>query len=241
MQTAEKLLILADDSSEANSIKEYLGKDCTIIDVIDCDNGFQAAIKEKPNVILLVGDFAKQKYSHLKSELEKSDFPVLSVRTGEPKSEELDSKVRQTLTRNQCDEELFEQKQALEDKIRDKESKFQHLFNSLNDAVFIHDLEGKFLEVNDVACKRYGYSREEFFQMSPMDIDTPEHAKLVHTKIEKLLLKGSALFEIEQVTKDGHIFPVELSSRLIEYEGQKAVLTIARDISQRKISQDELF
>ena len=63
--------------------------------------------------------------------------------------------------------------------LRDSESKYKMLFNNANDAVFVTQLSdeksyGDFIEVNEVACERLGYSKEEFLQLSPSAIVAPK-------------------------------------------------------------------
>ncbi|MGM0368506.1 MAG: diguanylate cyclase domain-containing protein [Actinomycetota bacterium] len=127
-----------------------------------------------------------------------------------------------------------------EERIVNSARKFKTLFNNINDAVFIHDLEGNFLEVNEVACSRLGYSRDEFFEMSPREIDSPEYSTLVEERIKELKEKGAVFFETEHVTKSGKKIPVELNSKVIDYEGQKAILSVARDITERKQAEKKI-
>jgi len=117
------------------------------------------------------------------------------------------------------------------------EENFKNLFQNANDAIFIHDLEGHFLEVNKTACEHLGYSREELLQMTPMDINSPEFASLVPEKIKYLEQHGYALFEVAHVRRDGTTFPVEINSKVIQYNGKPAIFTIARNISERKESE----
>lgn len=114
------------------------------------------------------------------------------------------------------------------------EAKFRLLFNAATDAILIHTPDGHFLEVNDVACQRLGYSREELLARGPADIDSPEFAVLVPERVRRLKELGQAVFESAHVTRDGRTIPVEISSRLIEFDGAPAVLSITRDISERK-------
>ncbi|MDD1682047.1 MAG: PAS domain S-box protein [Methanoregula sp.] len=114
------------------------------------------------------------------------------------------------------------------------EEKFRNLFNSASDAVAIHDPEGHFLEVNDAICNRLGYSRDELLAMTPMDIDSPEYRKKVHELISELLEKGPVVFETVHITKNGVRIPTEVSSRVINFSGNRAILSTGRDISERK-------
>ncbi len=119
-------------------------------------------------------------------------------------------------------------------------STFTDLFRYASDAIFIHDLEGHFLEVNETACKRLGYSRDELLSMSPTDIDTPEFAALVPKRIEEIKQHGHVVFEGAHVTKDGRVIPIELNGQLIVFNNKQAILSIARDITFRKQAEAAL-
>jgi PAS domain S-box-containing protein len=132
-----------------------------------------------------------------------------------------------------------ERKQA-EEALRRSESKFRILFNHANDAIFIHNLRGRFLEVNQVACERLGYSRAELLKMTPLDIDAPEYARQVPERMARVWWEGHGILETAHVRRDGTVIPVELSSRVIDYQGKPAILSIARDITQRKQAEEIL-
>jgi PAS domain S-box-containing protein len=123
--------------------------------------------------------------------------------------------------------------------LRQTEERFRTLFDFANDAIFIHDLGGKFVEVNRTACERLGYSREEFLTMSPADIDAPDFAPLQSEREGALEGHGSAFFEAAHVRRDGSVVPVELSATIIDLGGRRAVLSIARDISERQRAEAE--
>ncbi len=61
--------------------------------------------------------------------------------------------------------------------LRDSEARYQALFESIADAVFIHDRQGNIWEVNPAACRRLGYSREELLSRNLQDID-PDFTRL---------------------------------------------------------------
>jgi PAS domain S-box-containing protein len=135
--------------------------------------------------------------------------------------------------------DITEAKQA-EEALRKSEEKYKTLFNSAADAIFIHDLKGRFLEVNDVACQRLGYTREELLKMKPMDIDSPDHASKVKGRIDDVIRDGYKIFESAQISRDGKVIPIELHARLIDYESKKAILAVARDITERKLAEKTL-
>ncbi len=134
--------------------------------------------------------------------------------------------------------DITERKKA-EEALRLSEEKFRTLFNSAGDAIFIHDLNGRILEVNQVACERLGYPKEKILKMTLADIDRPKSAAPIPERIEGLENKGHIFFETAHKSKEGAITPIELSSRIIEYEGATAALSIARDITERKLAEEE--
>ena len=122
--------------------------------------------------------------------------------------------------------------------IEESEKKYRTLFNSANDAIFIHDLENNFIEVNKIACERLGYSYDELINMSVKDIDSPETPKLTPGVLEKFMKDGHITVEAIHMSKDGRTIPVEINARLINYGGMQAVLSIARDITKRKQAEE---
>jgi PAS domain S-box-containing protein len=132
------------------------------------------------------------------------------------------------------------ERKAAEEALRESESRYRALFDSASDAILIHDIGGKFLEANRVACERLGYSHEELLHMTPEDINSPEYAAHVAERVEDLRKRGHAFFEIAHMRRDGTVIPIELSSRIIEYKGKPAVLSIARDITERKRMEEAL-
>jgi len=133
----------------------------------------------------------------------------------------------------------------LELQLEESEEKFREVFNNANDAIFLHSLKengqpGTFTEVNDVACQRLGYTREELMQMTPSDIDSVETRQKIPDFMGKIQSEGTATFETVQVTKDGGNIPVEMSSHLFNLRGDKMVLSIARDITRRKEAEVQL-
>ncbi|MFO7984329.1 MAG: PAS domain S-box protein [Desulfatiglandaceae bacterium] len=124
--------------------------------------------------------------------------------------------------------------------LRESERKFRDLFNSISDTVFIHDMQGRFVEVNEVACRIYGYSREEIRRMTPRDLDAPEDRRLFSERIQTLDQEGRLVFDAVHRRKDGGKFPVEIHSRKIEYQGHPCILSIVRDITRRKQTEQTL-
>lgn len=124
--------------------------------------------------------------------------------------------------------------------LREKEARYRLLFNSGNDAILVHTMEtqdgraGRFVEVNDVACRMLGYSRDELLHMSPLDIDEPESASDMAEVMQEFLTHGAVLFERTHVTRSGEKIPVEINSHAFEMNGEAMVMSVVRNISERR-------
>ena len=129
--------------------------------------------------------------------------------------------------------EIVARKQA-EQTLRRREEKFRALFDLAKDVIFIYDQEGRILEANREACERLGYSRDEFLNMKPYEVDTPEEAALFPERITTLRKHGHHLFETVHQRRDGTVVPVEVSVRLFESGGKQLSLSVCRDITERK-------
>ena len=127
-----------------------------------------------------------------------------------------------------------------EDELRESEMRYRTLFDSAADAIFVHGLRGRFIDVNTVACNRYGYTKEELLRMTPQDIMTPERVKYLMPGVEEIRKQGYFLYETTHQLRDGTAIPTEVSSQIVEYRGRPVVLSIARDITERKQAEEAL-
>lgn len=128
---------------------------------------------------------------------------------------------------------LYSLKKA-EEAREETEKQFSTLFHNSSDEIFLADTEGNFLEVNRVACESLGYTGEEFKKMNFRDIKSPKYIEKVAENISLILARGKLTYESEHRTKSGKTLSLEMKSRLINYKGEKAILSIARDITERK-------
>ena len=142
----------------------------------------------------------------------------------------------------------FKRKLALEYCLAEEErDKFKLLFDKANYAVFVcgigpDGLTGNFIEVNDIACARLGYTREKLLTLSPAEITEDwDMADQSGKKIaETLKSEGRAIFNSFQRAKDGRRIPVEVSSRVFEHKGDRFLISLARDITKRKQAEATL-
>lgn len=116
----------------------------------------------------------------------------------------------------------------------ESENRFKLLFDNSTDEIFLADFDGNFIEVNQEVIKRLGYSREELMKKNFTDIKTPKYIPLVKKNIDIIIQNGHHIYETEHLTKKGSVIFLEMSSRVIDYFGKKAILSLARDITDRK-------
>lgn len=120
------------------------------------------------------------------------------------------------------------------------ERHYRTLFDGAADAILVRPLHKTFSDANLAACRRLGYSREELLARSPLDVTAPD-AYLNEEQVLHLMGdQGWAIFNSVSLGKDGTRIPVEVSVQLVEYEGERAILTVARDIRERLRMQDAL-
>ncbi len=123
--------------------------------------------------------------------------------------------------------------------LRESEEKHRLLFESAGDAIFILDTKGHILTVNSMACEMLGYTREELMSMTLNQLNTREEAKRAPDRIARLMAHGHLKFETVHQHKNGSPIPIEVSARLITWEGQPAIMGICRDITARKTGEKE--
>ncbi|HMK53903.1 MAG TPA: PAS domain S-box protein [Methanobacteriaceae archaeon] len=141
--------------------------------------------------------------------------------------------------------DLTEQKKA-EKLLRESEEKFRAIFQNASDMISLNlmnddGLPGKFLEVNEVASERLGYTHDELLNMGPPDIVAPEKRPEMPKNAAILIEKGHNTFEIVHLTKTGERIPVEINNHLIQYKGREVCLAISRDITERKKVEELLL
>ena len=129
--------------------------------------------------------------------------------------------------------------------LRLSEERYRSLFSSNNDAVFVcgvaaDGMPDYFTEVNDIACQRLGYAREELLRMRPADVEGQEGwERFGRVIVPRLRADRRAVWEGVHVHKDGHTFPVEISTNLFNHDGKLTAVTTVRDLTERRKAEDE--
>lgn len=119
---------------------------------------------------------------------------------------------------------------------------FRKLLEHSNDAIFIVDpKDGSFLDVNETACRRLGYSRAMLLRMGVRDIEaTIANIESWQKLREKYIISGPLLLEGRHIRADGTSFPVEVSVSRADIGGKTYILANARDITERRKMEEAL-
>jgi PAS domain S-box-containing protein len=119
---------------------------------------------------------------------------------------------------------------------------FRNLLDRSNDALFVNDpATGRFLTVNNTACRNLGYSRAELLSLRTIDIETsfPDQRSW-DAHVEKVRSRGSLIVEGVQKRNDGAPLPVEVNVTYMTLGDRDYMVALARDVSERKLAEQAL-
>ncbi len=123
-----------------------------------------------------------------------------------------------------------------EERERESETTYRDLIDSVSEAVYVQDGEGRFLDVNAAAERMYGYERETFIGRTPEFLSAPGRNDLakVAEKVATALGGEPQSFEFWGRRRDGTVFPKDVSLAPATYFGRPVVIAVGRDTTERK-------
>ncbi len=114
------------------------------------------------------------------------------------------------------------------------------IFDSSIDSVFVYDIDGNLIYLNDVAYKQLGYTKEELLDMNFYELDVPNYDTVFELHLKNLTDNGEFSFISNHYHKDGTEIILKINSRIVKYSDKKFVLSVARDITLEKNYKEEL-
>jgi PAS domain S-box-containing protein len=113
------------------------------------------------------------------------------------------------------------------------------LLDSINDSIFLCDLKGNIEYINKAASRAYGLSKEELLDVNIKDFAQPEQKKFIDMTLSQLRDKSKLIFEATRLLKNGSTIHVEVNARVIKSDGRDLILSVSRDITERKKAEEE--
>jgi len=198
---------------------------------------YRAMVLERIKKIYSTGkpsEFSEEKFITLNNKVIDVEVIGIPIRyRGKPAIQTI---IRDITERKRTEEDLMEREQL-----------FRSLFNASPDAIVLinpnhPDVSWPIVDCNEAACQMNGYTREELLGQSIDLLNTTmglTEERIAYAKT--LRQKGIIHIETSHRHKDGHVFPVEVSTSLITLGGRDLVLGIDRDITERKKMETELI
>lgn len=128
----------------------------------------------------------------------------------------------------------------LQKKTLENDKTYCELINGMKDTVWVIDFDCGFIDVNEAAVNALGYSKDELLSMKIFDIDFTLNQREIKDLVKNMRSIKFQVFETAHTTKKGKTIPVEICSSRVTYKGKKAILSIARDITKRKETEEKL-
>jgi len=135
---------------------------------------------------------------------------------------------------------FYRRQYEAESKRRVLAQRYEYLTRFANDIILVTDQSLRIVEANDRAITSYEYTRDELLNLHLIDLYPPGSEQVLDTLMRHVEEESGLIFEAMQQRKNGTTFPVEISLRLLELEGNKLFQEIIRDITERKRTEEVL-
>ena len=208
--------------------KEIIGKE--IIKYVHKDH--TELVLERINTVSTWQESAR----FIEEKLLKSDGSFVDVEVSSSAFYHKGKRYVQVIARDISRKKLVEQ-----DLIKSK-NRYKKLYNNINDMVFMMKFsenvaEHTLMEVNNIMCKKLLYEKGELLKLNVKDLIVDLDDNKIKNIVNNLIRKGSFIFESNHRKKDGTIIPVEINAIVVTIKGEKHILNVSRDISERLNSE----
>jgi two-component system cell cycle sensor histidine kinase/response regulator CckA len=124
--------------------------------------------------------------------------------------------------------------------LRQSEERYRTIVENINDALIIHDFSGVIIDVNENACRMFGYSRDDFKSINLMEFVGAENRQSFPERMKRLQTEAAIVFEGAHRRKDGTSIATEVSTRIVSREGNGLIQAFVRDVTERKKNEENL-
>ena len=129
---------------------------------------------------------------------------------------------------------------STQDRLHESLEEYRDLINGMNETVWMIHTDGRVLDVNNTAVRLLGYTREQLINKGLHGIDKHLSVEMIRDKIREMQNGQIQMFNTWHISQTGQEIPVEISFSFIRYQGEKVVLCVARDLSDRIKAEDNL-
>ena len=138
------------------------------------------------------------------------------------------------------EKEIIERKRA-EVALGESVRHYRDLFDQANEGLLIMTTDGRLSEVNRAFAEMHGYSMEEMigFDIQALDVRQERTMEDRSDLIRRMVAGEVVRFEVAHYHKDGHVFPLSVTTSLIELGGQSYYLAFHQDITQRRQAEED--
>ncbi|MGE5417294.1 MAG: PAS domain S-box protein [Acidobacteriota bacterium] len=127
----------------------------------------------------------------------------------------------------------------LEQEVRQSRTNFDTFFNTVDDLIFIVDLDGVITHVNQTVVRRLGYTPEELSGKPALLVRLPERREEAAQNLADMIAGRAEYCTVPLVSKDGLVIPVETRVSVGEWDGKPALFCVSKDISTLKKSEEK--
>jgi len=174
------------------------------------------------------------------------NFGVLAVYSSRPdgftpRAMEVLSEIANSLSFAIEDYDRESLRRAAEQALRDSEARYHLVMEAAGDAIILMQSDGRILEVNRRALELLGYTREEMLMLRGQQLFPPDVQGDATNRYTRIITTGETIDSTTTITrKDMRSFPVEAVESRVEMQGKYMVLSIFRDISERKAAEERI-
>ena len=134
-------------------------------------------------------------------------------------------------------EELLEERTR---QLRQSQERLRSLFEGIPEAVIVHDDKGVILHANEVAARWLSWPAGGLDGRSLRQIVAPEYVSALPGQLRGAIADGACAFETTMISRTGRRIAVEVNERPIIFEDKRAILGVARDVTERKRAEREM-
>ncbi len=138
-------------------------------------------------------------------------------------------------------EAVNERRSDIPDQIDYSNYQFEReIIDNAFDAIYVHTLDGKLVEVNETACRRLGLNRRELVNKEREELLALALVGSMPEYIELIKRDGELTFESISLTESGELIPVEVRAKKISYKGEDVILTFSRDLTEQREKENAI-